>query len=177
MIQQLSGAREATLHICTVDAVDRSARAADCTPLDGGSPLLGCNLQACQGSGHGMVLYPKVGSYVLVGLLGGMDAGLVLLTDEVEELEVKIGKRVLQVTADGFAFNGGELGGLIKIEGLTERLNIIENDVNDLKRAASSWVPVPNDGGAALKTSISGWAGNPLERSKRSDYENELIKQ
>lgn len=176
MIRLLAGRREITLQICIVDGVDRSARTVDCTPVDEGAPLLGCNLQACQGSRHGIVFYPKVGSYVLVGMLEGLDAGLVLLTDELEELEVKIGERTLHLTADGLIFNGGELGGLVKIEGLTNRLNAIEEDINNLKQVMMNWVPVPNDGGAALKTHAGRWAGSMLEKSRRSHYENDSVK-
>lgn len=176
MIQQLAGKSDAPLQLCIVDAVDRSARTVDCTPLDDSAPLLGCNLQACQGSKHGLIVYPKVGSYVLVGLLEGLSAGLVLLTDEVDEVEIKIGERSLQMTSEGIVCNGGQLGGLIKIEGLTSRLNAIEDDINRLKQTLSTWTPIPSDGGAALKAAAASWSARPLAKTKRGDYENELIK-
>ncbi len=34
--------------VCTVDAVDKTARTIDCTPLNENAPLLGVNLQANQ---------------------------------------------------------------------------------------------------------------------------------
>ena len=46
--------------------------------------------------------------------------------------------------------NGGSLGGLVKVEDITTRLNLIEKDINKLKQAFTSWSPVPQDGGAAL---------------------------
>lgn len=176
IIKHLAGRQEATLQICVVDSVDRAARTADCSPLNEGAPLLGCNLQACQDSQHGLIVYPKVGSYVLVGLLEGLSAGLVLLTDEVDEVEIKIGERSLQMTSEGIVCNGGQLGGLIKIEGLTSRLNAIEDDINRLKQTLSTWTPISSDGGAALKAAAASWSARPLAKTKRGDYENELIK-
>lgn len=70
IIQRLAGRQEATLQICVVDSVDRAARTVDCSPLNEGAPLLGCNLQACQESQHGLVVYPKVGSYDCLPILG-----------------------------------------------------------------------------------------------------------
>ena len=61
--------------VCTVDAVDEDARTVDCTPLDEGAPLVGVNLQANQECGEGVVLFPAVGSYVVVGVVGGSGGG------------------------------------------------------------------------------------------------------
>ena len=41
----------------------------------------------------------------------------------------------------------------------------------------AGWVPVAQDGGAALKTAVADWSADTLLLTKRSDYENEKIKQ
>lgn len=196
-IRQLAqGGRQSVSLVCTVDAVDKTARTVDCTPLDESAPLLGVNLQANQESTFGVVAFPKVGSYVVVGFVADGAAGVVLLTDEVESVEVVIsedtarisadkdGVRVLmgddtsaELTADGVVLNGGNLGGLVKIEKLTTRLNTIENDINALKNVFSTWVPTPQDGGAALKAAAVTWAAQSLTLTKRADYENDKVKQ
>lgn len=181
--------------ICVVDAVDKTARTVDCTPLDESAPLLGVNLQANQESLFGVVAFPKVGSYVVVGFVAGGAAGVVLLTDEVESVEVTIsgdttrisadkdGVRLLmgsdtsaELTQEGITLNGGGFGGTIKVEALTQRLNAIEKDINMLKGVFSTWVPIPQDGGAALAGMIATWAGSALSLTKRTDYENEKVK-
>ena len=53
--------------ICVVDSVDEDMRTIECTPIDEGAPLLGVNLQANQEQEDGVVSFPAVGSYVLVG--------------------------------------------------------------------------------------------------------------
>lgn len=76
---------------------------------------------------------------------------------------------------DKIIFKGGDLGGLVKVVSLTDRLNKIEQDNNDLKQVFSSWVPVPNDGGAALKTAAATWAGSTLSKTQQADIENKKI--
>lgn len=163
--------------LCTVTAVDAAARTVDCEPLDESAPLLGVNLQANQGLTSGMVLIPKVGSYVIVALMNDGVNGCVIATEEVERMELVIGKTSVLVTEDGIVLNGGNLGGMVKVEALTARLNGIEGSINELKAALSGWVPVSQDGGAALKGAISNWASETLVLTERGDYENEKVKQ
>lgn len=163
--------------LCTVTAVDAAARTVDCEPLDESAPLLGVNLQANQGLTSGMVLIPKVGSYVIVALMNDGVNGCVIATEEVERMELVIGETRMEVTEDGIVLNGGELGGLVKVEALTSRINNIETDLNTLKGVFANWAPTPQDGGAALKGVISSWASETLVLTERSDYENEKVKQ
>ena len=185
------GSRPTVSLMCTVDKVYKDTRTVDCTPLDEGAPLLGVNLQANQGSSFGVVSFPRVGSFVVVGFVAEGSAGIVLLTDDVESVEVVIsdkttravfdedGVRIYvgeetsaELTADGVVLNGGKLGGSVKVEKLTTRLNTIEKDINALKKVFTSWIVAPQDGGAALKTAAGTWAGQSLTLTKRSDYEN-----
>lgn len=107
------------------------------------------------------LITPKTGSAVIVGSLSGdMTRMVVLQVDSVESIVV----------------NGGKLGGLVNIEQLTQRLNAIEDDLNALKNAIKGWTPVPQDGGAALKTAVAQWAGQQLAKTSRNDYEDETIK-
>lgn len=179
--------------VCTVDAVDEKARTIDCTPLNEGVPLLGVNLQANQGADYGFWLYPEVGSFVIVGFMADGAAGVVLSTEKIKQAEVVIGDTSAVMDADGcriktanmsadinaddIIFNGGKLNGLVKIDDLTKRLNKIENEINKLKGIMAGWVPVAQDGGAALKTAVADWSADTLLLTKRSDYENEKIKQ
>lgn len=200
-IQKLAGEREPILKLCRVDSVDKDKRTADCTPLDDTAPLLACNLQANQIGEEGLVLFPKVGAFVLVGLMDDYDQGAVLMTDDLESLELKFEKhqvelnkdnfkltndsQTIEVTAEGIVFNGGEFGGLIKVEELTKKINAIEDDINKLKQAITSWqgqasTPVPPNspsaGLVALASGLSPWAGQQIVKTKKADYENEKVK-
>lgn len=171
------GAMQTVSVVCTVDSVDRKARTVDCTPIDESAPLLGVNLQANQKSGFGIVAYPKVGSYVVVGFIADGAAGAVLLADEIESFELVIDDTKVEIDKDGIRLNGGALGGLVKVVELTGRLNAIEQDLNALKTAFNGWTPTAQDGGSALKAAASSWAGATLKLSEREDYENVKIKQ
>ena len=195
-IRQLAqGGRQTASLVCTVDAVDKDPRTVDCTPLDEGAPLLGVNLQANQGSKFGIVAFPRVGSYVVVGFVADGSAGVVLLTDDVESVEVVISESTARIEADeegvhvrmgddtsaeltgeGVILNGGSFGGMVKAEQLAQRINAIEKDINTLKNVFSAWVTTPYDGGAALKLAAAAWAGSLLTLTQRSDYENGKVK-
>ncbi len=96
--------------VCTVDSVDKDARTVDCTPLDEGAPLLGVNLQANQESTVGVVVYPRVGSFVVVGFVAEGSAGVVLLTDDIESVEVVISDETTTAVLDedGVRINVGD---------------------------------------------------------------------
>ena len=195
IIRQLATEGEsASIMVGTVSAVDTEARTVDVEPINEDAPVLGVNLQANQAAKLGVVLFPRVGSYVAVAMLSGYSAGVVVLTEDVESIEVNINDGTkLTITEGGIslnvkdsitldiddssaAFNGGKLGGLINVADLTSHLNTIEKDINNLKTVFSSWVPAPQDGGAALKGAVSSWAGQRLALSQRSDYEDDKVK-
>lgn len=198
-IRQLAqGGRQSVSLVCTVDAVDKAARTVDCTPLDESAPLLGVNLQANQESTFGVVAFPKVGSYVVVGFVADGAAGVVLLTDEVESVEVVIsgdtarisadkdGVRVLmgddtsaELTKEGIILNGGNFGGLVKVAELTQKLN--------------EFIAAFNSHTHELTTGVVAVTGSPTAQSNPapivvpaitnqhpsvavSDYENEKVK-
>jgi hypothetical protein len=81
------------------------------------------------------------------------------------------------VLCDQIIFNNGTLGGMVKVNDLVTRLNTIEQDINTLKAAFSSWTVTPNDGGAALKSAAGAWYGQPLVPTQVSQIENLKIKQ
>lgn len=89
-------------------------------------------------------------------------------------LEIKDNK--VKVDADEISFNGGGNKGLVKVEKLISSLNKIESDINDLKTGFNTWVPVPKDGGALLKTGLSKWIGSRLPQTQQSSLEDTNVK-
>lgn len=110
--------------------------------------------------GAQLLMRPAVGAVVIMGTLtGDLDHLVVLSMDRAEEVII----------------NGGELGGLIKVQELTNKLNTLEREVNDIKQVLSSWTPIPNDGGASLKAAVASWAGKSLTLTRREDYEDTKV--
>lgn len=185
--------------VCTVDVVDKDARTIDCTPIDDGAPLLGVNLQANQDSKWGVVIYPRVGSYVVVGFVADGNAGVVLMTDDIESIEVVVSDKTSRVvideervridvgeetsaelTKDGVVLNGGELGGLVKVEELTSKLNELIDAFNN--HTHTLMTGTVNVAGSATAQSNAAPITVPAITSKhtkvsRGDYENEKVKQ
>lgn len=83
----------------------------------------------------------------------------------------------IEITEDLIQFDGGENGGVPIAENVAEKIKRIEEDVNNLKDLITSWTPVPNDGGAALKAVLANWfAQKLLPVTSSADLENEKVK-
>ena len=105
----------------------------------------------------GVMTVPKEGSVVAVVWASPVTA-VVVMVAEVKELRIM----------------GGQLGGMVKVE----ELNAVERDLNNLKQVFQDWIPVAQDGGAALKTAVATtWAAQQLTETQKSDIENEKVKQ
>ena len=81
----------------------------------------------------------------------------------------------IQVTEDGIELNGSNYGGVVKVGDLVDKINTIERDINKLKLAFSTWVTVPNDGGAALKAAAATWYAAQLAITTSSELENTTL--
>ena len=175
--------------ILYVDSVDKDKRICLCHDFAGRS-YRNITLTAIRGSSF---FFPALGSVVFVLYSRPRSLGFVLGYSLLESAELVIGDASAVMNADTLTltvgnmsakfekdvitFNGGSLNGLPKIDDLTNRLNIIEKDINSLKSMFSGWSPVPRDGGAALKGAVTSWASSTLTETKRADYENTEIKQ
>lgn len=125
-----------------------------------------------------ILLTPAVDSYVLVGSLSGdLNNLCVLAADTLASVELTIGDISVFIDKEGVVLNGGELGGLVKLDDVTKKINALENQLNQLKNILKAWIPSPNDGGAALKSAISTWASQPITLTKPADLENKKVKQ
>lgn len=123
---------------------------------------------ADEGADGKLLITPKEGSQVTVADLSGGELRnlAVVHWGEVEKISI---------TADSIELNGGDNGGLVKIEALTDKINNIEKDINKLKQAFTTWVPVPQDGGASLKGGVASWAAQQLVQTQVSDLEDDKI--
>jgi len=97
--------------------------------------------------------------------------------DSSDKILIKIGNQTLTIDANGFVFNGGSNDGMVLVNNLVGKLNNLESDNNRLKDLIKSWIPIPNDGGAALKTALSSWYIKSLTPTTKEDIENTNILQ
>jgi hypothetical protein len=117
------------------------------------------NVRLQANPGNGILIIPSVDSFVIVGRLTG-NAGYIAMVSD----------------ADSIQMLDGSYGGLIKIDELVTKLNILEQDLNTLRDQFDSWVPVPNDGGLVLKNLLTPtWTVPQLTETVNADLENEDI--
>lgn len=162
--------------IATVTSVDKNKSCCD-VEVDG-NELGDVRLQAIvKENVKGCKIYPAIGSKVVVEQLNDKGDWMVSMFSEVEEVLYEVGDSSFKMNAEGVLFNGGSLGGLLKLAASVERLNLIEESINDLKQVFASWTVVPSDGGAALKAAVSSWSSNSLELTENADVENDKVKQ
>lgn len=88
--------------VCEVLEVNASDKTIDVKPIDGTAEIFNVRLQAESETG-GLVLFPKVGSMVLVVFLNKNNAAVVN-TSEIEKLELVIENTELQIDKDKFLF-------------------------------------------------------------------------
>lgn len=68
----------------------------------------------------------------------------------------------LHLKNDGTAEFGGNADNLIRFNNTKLVLDELKGDITTLKNALSTWIPVINDGGAALKASLTSYFSAPL---------------
>lgn len=130
----LSGS-EMYLSVCTVDAVDEKTRTIECTPINEGAQLLGVNLQADQSGDVGVVSFPAVGSYVVVGFLNPAVA-VVVLTTEITKIMLKIGNTEATVEDNSVVLKTQK--GSVTLTADNLKLDI-DGTTLELKKGLSTW--------------------------------------
>jgi hypothetical protein len=160
--------------VCTVDQVDEDKRLVDVTPIDGSAPITGVRLQVDESMDSGVVIIPKANSRVTVAFLN-KNAGYVSQYSDIEKILFKVGSSSGEISDDGVILNGGDNGGLINISDLVQKLNTIEQDLNAIKMAFTTWTPIPSDGGAALKTAAASWYSQQLQQTSVQEIEDNKV--
>jgi hypothetical protein len=151
----------------TVSAVDTDKFTCDCMITD--TPFYAVPLKVLTGSQASVIEIPVVGSNILLTFRdGNIQRPQILFIDQVDKLLINCQTLV--------EFNGGNLGGMVKVIPLASAIEAIQNDINTLKQDISGWTPVPNDGGSALKIATAAWASQQLQITEQSDIEDTTIK-
>lgn len=160
----------------TVMSIDEDACTVDVVTAEG-MDIFEVKLRAVKTEKYGFIIFPKKDTTIQICQINNDNDFLMLHADEVEEIYIKIEDMTFEATKAGFVFNGGDGKGMVLLEKTVERLNKLEQDINNLKNAFSGWLPVSQDGGAALKTATGSWFGQQLIETTNDDIENTKIKQ
>ncbi len=125
----------------------------------------------------GMVCLPKAQSTVLVSRIGGSNELCVVMFSEIDEVqltiadkvELKITENEVRLNADKIVFNDGSNGGIVKVKELTNRINNIESQCNDILTALQGITCATGLAFAPL------FLMPPLTSTTQNDIENDKI--
>ncbi len=113
----------------------------------------------------GILVIPKIDSFVIVKEIGN-ERAYIELYSEIEEILINCEK---------ITFNDGNFKGLVKVESMLEKINALENKINDLQTILTSHVHPET--GATTSPSPQLASLSPITPiSNLSDFENEKIK-
>jgi len=154
LIQEIAGNRNhdtTRLLTCTVVSVDGENRTATVT-TDSGDTALTFDANLMAAIGDGILLYPEVDSTVYV-LMSKYILPVIVQYSDITDIN----------------FLGGEHGGLVKVIELTQKINLLENKVNELiNRLNTLTLPVS---GATAGPPVD-VPTQPLQNTVRGDIEN-----
>jgi hypothetical protein len=166
-----------TLMIGIVESVDKPKSICSVRLLeDDGLVIPNVRLQAIDSEqDNGWLIFPKVGTTVILGKLDNINTFFVAMFSEVEEIYLKVdGVEKLKITKDEIIFDEGTKGSLVEIGKLVSRMNLIENKVNSIISTFNSHVhPETGSTTSTTATPVSG----TLSTTNASNLENDKIKQ
>lgn len=71
-------------------------------------------------------------------------------------------KTAIHLKNDGTMEVGGNTDNMVRYSQIEASVNELKDDLNDLKQVFQTWIPAPNDGGAALKGAAAAWFATPI---------------
>jgi hypothetical protein len=133
-------------------------------------------LKATIAGDQGFYVIPKNGSHVkIVRLDGGVNYSLLQASD-IDKLVFKIGNATFVADENKIMMNGGNHHGMVKVSELTQKLNDLENKVNELIGICKSMtVALAPSGTYPLGTNFFASVQN-LQTTSQNDIENPNVK-
>lgn len=143
-----------------VSNIDESKRICDIS-IDEDLTLSNCRLNAIIDSyNNRLLVVPKDNSMVAFIAVGGkLTEPLIIAYSEIDKLLLTIGESDILIEDGRIEMNGGNLGGLIKLQQLESNLDKLKKYVEDLATMASTaMTPMAAlDGGASVATFNTNW--------------------
>lgn len=182
-IRQMNGHKTPLLLTGKVESVDGET----CTVSVGDLKLTDVRLRSVvNGESSKLLITPAKDSYVtIMDLSGELRETEVIGYSQIEAIDIETDSDIkinckgdTNIDCDGtVTFNGGDNHGMAKVVEVAKKLSAIENDINSLKQAFMTWVPVVYDGGASLKAGTAAWAAQQLlPTTQYTDLENDKVK-
>lgn len=170
-MQQLAGNRgdsKVQVVLATVDAVNVSERTCTVTTISGQGEVTFENVLLMASVEDGFLLIPKIDSTVIVSY-NTFNQPYICLFSGIEKVLLVAGEILL---------NGDELGGLVKVIELTEKLNNLENKVNDIISKFNSHTHILTlTSGTGTAAATAAPVNGTLTPTEQAEIENTTVKQ
>lgn len=148
----------AALQWAEVISVNQDEKTMDVKALSDGLEVYDVQL----GTGS-VIIYPKPGTMCLIGMIEDQNTDAILISAEkVDKVEITASTEI--------SFNGGENGGLINIDALTDKINGLVKTFNDHTHLVNTQGTATAQSGTAQAT-----LSKAMELNK-ADYEDKKIK-
>ncbi|MDQ2718245.1 MAG: hypothetical protein M3Z26_00585 [Bacteroidota bacterium] len=177
-IQQIAGTFNADIvHLITaeVDSVNIASRSCSVTTISGKNSTALENVELMAAIDDGILFVPSIGSTVKISY-SNYNSPFIVQYSEVDQILFISGSSQVSIVDGKIMLNDGSYGGLIQVEKLVEKLNNLENLVNDLAAKFTSHIHVltlTSGSGTSAPTASS--ETTTLITTQRADIENNLI--
>lgn len=131
--------------LATVQSVNEAEFTCDLVD-DDGLEFFDVRLRPVLDAKESITLVPKVDTWALAVRIEDGEDWMLIACGEVEKLLTK---------CDQVVYNGGTKGGLVNWPDAKAQIEKTNEVVQAIVQVFSTWVPVPLDGGAALKTAMT----------------------
>ncbi|MCA6489093.1 MAG: hypothetical protein IM569_13555 [Chitinophagaceae bacterium] len=176
----------------TVDSVSESKRTCVVTSVSSQGSVTIENVQLMASIDDGILLVPSIDSTVIIAystfnqpfiaLFSGIEKVLLVAGENNASIQVDTEGLLLEIAqtkvliSDGeIKLNDGAMGGLVKVIQLTQKLNNLENKVNQLITAYNSHVHTGVTTGPGSSATTPTQVTGSLTPTQRADIENEKI--
>lgn len=159
----------------TVKEVHEDTCAIDVITAEG-MEIFNVKLKAVTTEKYGHIIYPVIESTVLISQIGEDNDFVVLHCDQVAKIFWKVGDMTMELTEEGFVFNEGENKGMVKLPELVQKLNNLENKMNEFISWSSTHTHTGVMAGGGSSGPAVGVVGS-ITPTQESDIENDKIKQ
>lgn len=156
-----------------VESVNLKNRTCYCIAIDGNAEYELPNVKLMAVIDDGILIEPEIGSTVKVIFSVNVEPQVTQYS-EIKNITL-IANEKINISGLLLTLNDGSFGGIVKVTELVDKLNAIENDLNNLKKAFTDWVVIPSDGGGALKTIATTWSGQEITITKVVELENNTL--
>jgi len=151
-----------------------------CTVMIGDLELSDVRLKATNnGADAKLLITPTIDSIVIIGANGGdLRSTFIIKVDDPEKIFYTHGDITIDIdgSSGNIKINGGNLGGLIKIEELVNRLNAIEDYVKDFKTKYDSHTHLGVLAGNGSSGNTASVVGADPTKTQRDPLEDTKIK-